>query len=511
VTARPRLDLALARSHPALATALSDAAWPERVLQFGEGNFLRAFVDWMIHRANARGHFQGRVVVVQPLPRGQADALAAQNGLYTVVLRGLDEGRRVETRELVTSVSRCLDPHRDFDAFLGCARNPDLRFVVSNTTEAGIRTEAADRFDARPALSFPGKLTQLLEARCRHFGGDPARGLVVLPCELVERNGDDLLRAVLDTARAWDLPAGFLRWVQEACVFANTLVDRIVTGHPADEAPALAAALGYEDALLVAGELFHAWIIEAPSSLADELPLAAAGLNVVETRDLRPYRERKVRILNGAHTLMALAGFLAGQDTVRGAVEDPVVGAYVARAVSTEILPTLEGDAGALRAFAETVVERFRNPFIEHHLASIALNSVSKVRARLLPALSEGARLQGRLPPCLTFALAALAALYRGKSLEDGALVATRNGVPYRIKDEPRVLAFFLTAWRAVPDAGATPEHCLALARRLLERGDFWGEDLVRALPGLDAAVAVFLHDIVTRGAAAPLKRLVEG
>jgi len=508
--AAPRLDARLVAADPRLAAHAASARLPERVLQFGEGNFLRAFADWMLQRMNERGLFGGRAVIVQPLPRGQADALAAQDGLFTVVLRGLTDGRRVETRELVSSVSRCIDPYRDFDAFLACARNPDLRFVVSNTTEAGIRTDPADRLDARPAASFPGKLTQLLEARCRHFGGDPRRGLVVLPCELIDRNGDALSQAVLETARSWDLPPAFKRWVSESCVFANTLVDRIVTGHPRDEALELAAHLGYRDELLVAGELFHSWVIEAPASLADELPLAAAGIDVVETRDLQPYRERKVRILNGAHTLMALVGFLAGQDTVGGCMDDELVRTYVERALGREILPTIAFPAPKLEAFAASVAERFRNPFIRHPLSAIALNSVSKFRARLLPALLEGARSTGRPPAHLTFALAALAAVYRASVVEDGALIGRRGGVPYRLQDEPRVLAFFVMAWRACPPGAESPEACLALARRLLARDDFWGADLTAAVAGLDAAVAVFLHAILTEGAPAALARLVE-
>jgi tagaturonate reductase len=483
---------------------------PERVLQFGEGNFLRAFVDWMLQRMNGQGLFRGRAVLVQPIARGQADVINAQDGLYTVLLRGLEAGQRVETRELVSSVSRCIDPYRDFEAFLRCAQNPDLRFVVSNTTEAGICTDPADRLDARPATSFPGKLTQLLEARCRHFGGDPARGLIILPCELIERNGDGLLRAVLETARVWNLSPAFVRWVHEACLFTNTLVDRIVTGYPRDEAAAQNEALGYEDALLVAGEAFHCWVIEAPSSLEDELPLAAAGLNVIQTRDLTPYRERKVRILNGAHTMMALAGFLAGKDTVGSCMDDPLVRAYVDRAVAREIIPTIAFPAAELTTFAATVAERFRNPFIRHHLGSIALNSVSKFKARLLPTLLDHARLRGGLPPHVTFALAALAAFYRGHELQDGALIGRREGVAYGIQDDPQVLAFFLAAWRSCPAGAETPERCLALVRRLLAREDFWGQDLNRTLPGLDATVAVFLHDIVARGAAATMQRLVD-
>jgi tagaturonate reductase len=486
-------------------------AAPERVLQFGEGNFLRAFTDWMLHRMAQGGHFRGRAVLVQPIARGQADVIQQQDGLYTVMLRGLEGGRRVETREIVSSVSRCLDPHRDFEAFLACARNPDLRFVVSNTTEAGIRTDPSDRLDARPATSFPAKLTQLLVERCRHFRGDPTRGLVILPCELIDRNGDALLAAVLETARAFDLPGSFVRWVHEACLFTSTLVDRIVTGYPTEEAETVGEALGYQDALLVAGEHFHQWVIETPSSLADELPLAAAGLNVIETRDLGPYRDRKVRILNGAHTMMALTGFLLGHDAVGECMEDPRLRAHVERAVAGEIIPTLmrASPQAQLAAYAETVYERFRNPFIRHRLASIALNSVSKVRVRIVDTLLDHARMFGQLPPHLTFTLAALCAHHRGNEVADGALLGRRGGDAYRVEDTPAALAFFVSAWRGCPPGGETPERCLALTRRLLARDDLWGRDLTRAVPGLDAQVAVYLHDLVTLGPAATLDRLL--
>lgn len=483
--------------------------WPERVIQFGEGNFLRAFVDWMLERMNAGGLFGGRAVLVQPLAVGAARAINAQDGLYTVVLRGLAGGALVDSRELVSAVSRCLDPYADFDEFIRCAANPDLRFVVSNTTEAGIRTDPADAPDARPSPSFPGKLTQLLFARYQLTSGDPARGLVMLPCELIERNGDALAQAVRETARRWDLPGGFLRWLDQACLFTNTLVDRIVTGYPREDAPALADALGYRDDLLVAGEIFHSWVIESPRPLEAELPLGAAGLNVTWTSDITPFRERKVRILNGAHTMTVLAAFLAGLDTVRACMEDELVRGYMERGLEEEIIPTLTLPPEELRAFARSVIERFRNPFIEHQLLSIALNSVSKYKARILPAVRDHLRLTGRLPPRLTFALAALIAFYRGRELRDGALIGRRAGADYRICDEPAVLEVLRAAWAAAgerPDAAAY----LALARTILARADFWGGDLTQSLPGLDTAVAGHLFVFGTAGARAALERVAQ-
>jgi tagaturonate reductase len=507
---RPKLAARLLegghRFPPGLAVTRPEQL-PERVLQFGEGNFLRAFVDWMIDSMNARGLFRGRAVLVQPISSGLGDTINAQDGLYTVLLRGNQDGEVREERRIVSAVSRCVSPYADFDAFLSCARNPDLRFIVSNTTEAGIKTDPADRFDARPAQSFPGKLTQLLHARFTHFGGDPARGLVLLPCELIENNGTELRRAVLETARAWNLSADFQRFVGEACLFTNTLVDRIVTGYPRDEIDALGDALGYDDALLVAGEIFHSWVIATPRPLDDELPLRAAGLNVTFTHELRPYRERKVRILNGAHTMAALAAFLAGHDTVRACVQDPLFFRYIDRGIHEEILPTLELPRLELTDFAGSVLERFNNPFIRHYLASIALNSVSKYKARILPTVVDYVRARGSLPRRLTFALAALIAFYRGQKLENGALLAERDGVPYSIQDDAPVLEFFAEAWsRAAPPY--TPEFCADLVRRTLARSDFWGRDLNTELSGFSEAVAGHLHAIMSAGVRSALERV---
>jgi tagaturonate reductase len=487
------------------------AQWdlPIKVLQFGEGNFLRAFVDWMLQRMNDRGLFGGRAVLVQPIAEGMSDAINAQDGLYTVLLRGIEGGEVAESREIVGSVSRCVNPYAQFDEYLAYASSPDLRFVVSNTTEAGIRVDPADRADARPAPSFPGKLTQLLYARFRYFGADPNKGLVLLPCELVERNGDKLQRAVLQTAESFAYPPEFMRWVRESCVFTNTLVDRIVTGYPKEEAALLGDALGYDDALLVAGEVFHSWVIEAPDWVQKEIPLREAGLDVTFTDDMNPYRERKVRILNGAHTMTVLAAYLAGKETVREVMDDPAFFAYVERGLRDEIVPTLALPRADVLSFASAVLERFKNPFIKHYLLDIALNSVSKYKARILGTLFDFVKNEGRFPQRLTFALAALASFYRGREIRDGALIGVRNGVEYRIKDDPVVLAFFQEAWSGAPAEGrCSPAFCRDLAVRLLGRTDFWDRDLNVALPGFGARVADFIHLIDQVGVRGAMERL---
>lgn len=481
------------------------APLPEKVLQFGEGNFLRAFVDWMLERMNAAGVFNGRAVLVQPIAQGLADLINAQEGLYTVVLRGRQDGQVVDRRELVSAVSRCVDPYRDCDAFLALATQPELRFVVSNTTEAGIRTDPGDTLDARPAPSFPGKLTQLLYARFRHFGGSTAHGWILLPCELIERNGDHLRRAVEETARRWELPAAFFAWLDMACVFTSTLVDRIVTGYPRDEAAALEAALGYRDRLLVAAEIFHAWVIESPRPLDAELPLREVGLDVTFTRDVGPYRERKVRILNGAHSMTVLAAYLAGLDTVGECMNDPTFRAFIEGGIREEIAPTLKLPAAELESFARSVSERFANPFIKHQLLSIALNSVSKVKARILPTLLDYRRLRGAPPRRLVFSLAALLAFYRGSELRDGALIGKRAGSEYRVEDDAEVLKAFHAAWAGHAEGDVPFEVARPIVLALLRRTDFWGQDLDAAVPGLADTVARHLELITSRGVRAAL------
>lgn len=493
------LSARLLRSRPELAEAalpLLNASLPERVIQFGEGNFLRAFADWMLDRLNQRGAFLGRAVLVQPIATGMTDAINRQDGLYTVVLRGIEDGNVVEKRELVTAVSRAIDPYRDFDAFLECAKNPELRFVVSNTTEAGIRVDPSDHVDARPSASFPGKLTQFLYARFQHFSADPARGVVFLPCELIEQNGETLRRAVLETARSFGLPAEFERWLSESSVFTNTLVDRIVTGYPKDEATRFAEELGYEDALVVAGEVFHSWVIEGPESLEQELPLRSAGLNVTWTTDVKPYRERKVRILNGAHTMLALAAYLSGKETVLDCMEDPAFYGYVDAGLREEILPTLTLPREELTSFAESVLSRFKNPFIKHQLLSISLNSVSKYKARILGTVIDYHERFGEPPPRLSFALAALLAFYRGQELREGALWGERQGEPYRILDEANVLEFFHRVWSKAPRGPCTRQFCSDLVAETLSREDFWGQDIEKTLPQFSRSVAENLHRI---------------
>ncbi|MDR1533245.1 MAG: tagaturonate reductase [Clostridiales bacterium] len=444
---------------------LKDA--PERVIQFGEGNFLRAFADFFIDAANERSGFNAKVLVVQPIAEGLAETINKQDGLYTLYLRGVEDAAPIVRKRVISSISRCINPHTEYSALLDAAANPGLRFVISNTTEAGIVFDSACAFDDAPPRSFPAKLTRFLYER--YNKGD--KGLIIFPCELIDDNGAELKKCVEKYTELWGLDKGFSEWLNVECLFCPTLVDRIVTGYPRGEAERLNAENGYEDKLLDTGEVFGLWVIEGPSWLKDELPFEQAGLPVILTDDHKPYKQRKVRILNGAHTTMALAALLAGKKTVGECMADPVISGFVKKAVNEEIVPALEtGTSGALPAaeletFAEAVFERFRNPYIEHSLLSISLNSVSKWRARVLPSVKAYIERFGKVPARLSFGFAALVEFYR-KSLIKGEDCS----VP-AVSDTPEVLEFF-------KDYGHDL-HAVCGAVNL------WGEDL-SALSGTD-------------------------
>ena len=375
---------------------------PERVIQFGEGGFLRGFVDWMIHKVNAKSDFNGSVVVVQPIEMGMCDMLSAQDCLYTHVIRGV-EG--VE-KDLIDVISRCVKPYEDFDAYLKLAENPDFRFVVSNTTESGIVFSDEDKITDAPPKTFPAKVTLLMKRRYDLGLG----GFIFLPCELIDRNGDNLKACVLKYADLWQLGDGFKKWVEEDNVFTNTLVDRINTGYPKGED----LGLGYEDNMVNTSEFFHLWVIETEHDLEKELPFSSADLNVIVTRDkLEMYRTRKVRILNGAHTSLVPYALLEGFDTVKSCIDDEGMREHVRKCVFDEIIPTLDLPKDELESYAASVIERFSNPYIKHYLSSIALNSVSKFKVRVLPSILEYIKRYGKTPTTLVFSLAKLIEFYK--------------------------------------------------------------------------------------------------
>ncbi|MEI6519587.1 MAG: tagaturonate reductase [bacterium] len=469
--------------------------YPERILQFGEGNFLRAFVDWMVNGMNNAGKFGGKVVVVQPIPQGLVDTLNEQDGLYTLILRGIQSGEVIDQREVMTAVSRGINPYTEWQEYLNTAINPDMRFVISNSTEAGIAFIEETQPTTDCPTSFPAKLTAWLFARYQHFNGAKDKGMIILPCELIDRNGDKLYNCVLKYAELWNLNAGFTTWLNDSCAFMVTLVDRIVTGYPREEAETLCAELGYQDNLLDTGEIFHLWVIEGPEYVKNELPLTECGFNVIWTNNLEPYRTRKVRILNGAHTMTVPAAYLAGVETVRDSVEDGLISEYMKKGIFTEIIPTLDLPEDEKAQFAEDVLERFRNPFIRHLLLSIALNSVSKYSVRVLPSLLEYQKRTGKIPAALAFGLSALFCLYQGTEVENGALKCQRAGAEYFIKDDLDILVEFSEAWKKFYADQDADTFC----RRLMSKTKWWGIDLTQ-VPGLLETVASGMYEIKQDG-----------
>ena len=381
----------------------------EKIIQFGEGGFLRGFVDWMVDIANEQADFAGRIAVVQPIKNGMCDLLMAQNCDYTHICRGI-EG--VETRK-VTCISRCIKPYEDFDGYLALAENPDFRFIVSNTTEAGIVYDKKDKWDDRPANTFPGKLTQLLKRRFDIKLG----GFIFLPCELIDKNGENLKKCVLQYADLWNLGDDFKAWIENENIFCNTLVDRINTGYPKGED----LNLGWEDNMANTSEYFHLWVIEGYKDLFNELPLGQCGLNVILTDNLEMYRTRKVRILNGAHTSLVPYALLSGLDTVKSCIDDPTMNAHLKKCIYDEIIPTLDLPKEELLDYADNVMTRFANPYIKHYLSSIALNSVSKFKVRVLPSILEYIKRFNKMPETLVFAFAKLIEFYRVGETNDDA------------------------------------------------------------------------------------------
>ena len=471
---------------------------PEKVLQFGEGNFLRAFVDYMIDVANEKEVFDGSVVIVKPIEYGSLDMFREQDCLYTLSHRGKMNGEVVEDYRVITSVSRVIDCYNEFETFIDCAKNPDLRFVVSNTTEAGIVYDASDKFEYTPAHTYPGKLTQILYARFKAFEGDTSKGLHIIPCELIEGNGHELEKCVYAQADNWNLGDDFKAWLKASCTFQSTLVDRIVTGYPRATEQEEWEKLGYEDRIMVTGEPFGLWVIESDKDISKEFDLPGAGMPVIFTDDHHPYKQRKVRILNGAHTSFVLASWLCGNDIVRQSMEDADVREFMNSTIFDEVIPTLTLPEDELKEFAGEVVNRFNNPYVDHALLAISLNSVSKWRARCMPSLLGYVDKFGKLPAHMTFSIAALMAFYTGSEIRDGVLIGNRNGEEYNVKDDMPVLEFFRDN-----SSKATAEFVSAY----LGREDFHGQDLNK-VPGLTEAVTNYLDDIKTNGMRAALCKI---
>lgn len=465
--------------------------YPTRIIQFGEGNFLRAFVDWIIWNTNQKTAFNAGVTVVQPIDRGMVDVLNSQDGLYHVNLQGIDKGEVVDSIQMVDVINSGLDPYSQFDEYMALAENPDIRFVISNTTEAGIAFDPACRLEDRPASSYPGKLTQLLFRRYRHFEGDPAKGLIILPCELIFLNGKELKKCIYQYIELWQLGEGFKTWFEQACGVYCTLVDRIVPGYPKDTIGQIHERIGYDDKLVVKGEIFHLWVIEAPQSVAEEFPADKAGLNVLFVPSEAPYHERKVTLLNGPHTVLSPTGYLSGLDTVRECVEDPEIGKFVRKVMYEELLETLNLPKEELVAFADSVLERFRNPYVKHFVTSIMLNSFPKYKTRDLPGLKTYLERKGELPKGLVLGLAAIITYYKGGMRGDVEIVPN---------DDAAIVSLLKELW-VTGDVAKVAEGVLA--------AEFiWGENL-NEIPGLTDMVSAYLDAIQKDGMRAVVRSIL--
>ena len=464
---------------------------PTRIIQFGEGNFLRAFVDWIVWNTNRKTDFDAGVVVVQPIEKGMVDVLNSQDGLYHVNLQGIDKGEAVDSIQMIDVINGGLNPYTHFDDYLALAENPDIRFVISNTTEAGIAFDPSCCLEDRPASSYPGKLTQLLYHRYRHFNGDISKGFIILPCELIFLNGKELKKCIYQYIDLWQLEPEFRTWFEQACGVYCTLVDRIVPGYPKDTIAQIHERIGYEDKLVVKGEIFHLWVIEAPESVAEEFPAGKAGLNVLFVPSEAPYHERKVTLLNGPHTVLSPVGYLSGLDTVRECVEDPEIGKFVHKVMYEELMETLNLPKPELQAFADSVVERFVNPYVKHFVTSIMLNSFPKYKTRDLPGLKTYLERKGELPKGLVLGLAAIITYYKGGKRGDVEIVPN---------DDAAIVALLKDLWAS--------DDVRKVAEGVLGAEFIWGEDL-NLIPGLTDLVAADLELIRNEGMRAAVRTII--
>ena len=477
-------------------TAPQARKYTEKVIQFGEGNFLRAFVDWIIWKTNQKTDFNASVVVVQPIDRGLVDVLNEQDGLYHLNLQGLDEGKPVDSIDMIDVISRGVNPYRDFEAYMKLAEQPEMRFIISNTTEAGIAFDPSCKLDDKPVLSYPGKLTQLLYHRYEYFRGDMGKGFIIFPCELIFLNGKHLKECIYQYIELWQLGEDFKNWFEHACGVYCTLVDRIVPGYPRDTADQIMEKIEFEDRLLDKGEVFHLWVIEAPKEVAKEFPADKAGLHVLFVPSEAPYHERKVTLLNGPHTVLSPVAYLSGINIVRDALHDPVIGPYIKKVQYDELMQTLNLPMDELKQFGADVLERFDNPYVDHAVTSIMLNSFPKFETRDLPGLKVYLERKGELPKGLVLGLAAIITYYKGGTRADGA--------PIQPNDAQEIMDRLTQLW-ATGDTRKVAEGVLAATDVI------WKESKqnLNEIPGLTDMVTEFLNSIQEKGMKETVKSIL--
>jgi tagaturonate reductase len=454
---------------------------PIKIVQFGEGNFLRAFIGYAFQELNKAVNFNAGIAVVQPIEQGLVKILNNQDGLYTLFMKGVKQGREIQEIKLISNIVKAVDPYVNFNDYLSLAKEASLEFIISNTTEAGIAYVGSDTATMQPPSSFPAKLTVLLHERFKHFNGDSTKGLTIIPCELINHNSETLKEIILKYVSDWNLGNDFKTWLLKSNSFHSTLVDRIVPGYPKDEIEAYNAQLDYKDNLIVAAEVFLLWVIEGGNDLKEKLPFSKTDLDVKIVADMQPYRTRKVRILNGAHTAMVPFSLLYGNKTVKQSVDNEFTGPFIHKAVFDEINETLEMDRDEIKSFSDEVFDRFRNPFIIHNLSSIALNSISKFTVRVLPSLLAYVAKNNKLPTNLTFAFASLIRFYKG----------TWQGETLPVQDSEYIIATFAKIWEST--------DYIEIAKNALSIKDYWGEDLTK-IEKLTEAVAMALKEIDANG-----------
>ncbi|WP_407535897.1 tagaturonate reductase [Cetobacterium somerae] len=456
----------------------------EKVIQFGEGNFLRCFFDWQLDIINKNTDLNAGVAVVRPIDFDAVPLLDTQDGLYTAIIRGINEsGEVVKDYTIISSINREIPIYKNFQEYLQLAHNPEMRFIVSNTTEAGIAFSAEDKYEDAPQSTFPGKLTRLMHERFVTFNGDMTKGFILMPCELIDYNGEELRKMVLKYADLWNLGEDFKNWLINGNIWCSTLVDRIVTGYPRGEKEELTKELGYEDNFITTGEYFYLFVIQGPKDiLTKELKLEGLNLNILIVEDLKPYKMRKVGILNGAHTAMVPVSYLYGIDTVREAMENDDIRNFIELAIDEEIIPALDMDEKELKEFKDAVVNRFKNPYVKHMLMDISLNSMAKYKSRILPQVLETYKRTGKLPKRLLFSLAALIRFYKG---------VRENGDAIQLRDDRHHLDMYADLWQE--------SNYENIVKSVLGLENHWDMDL-NSVEGMTELVAKYLENIDKNG-----------
>lgn len=456
----------------------------EKVIQFGEGNFLRCFFDWQLDIINKNTDLNAGVAVVRPIDFDAVPLLDTQDGLYTAIIRGINEsGEVVKDYTVISSINREIPIYKNFQEYLQLAHNPEIRFIVSNTTEAGIAFSAEDKYEDAPQSTFPGKLTRLMHERFVTFNGDMTKGFILMPCELIDYNGEELRKMVLKYADLWNLGEGFKNWLINGNIWCSTLVDRIVTGYPRGEKEDLTKELGYEDNFITTGEYFYLFVIQGPKDiLTRELKLEGLNLNILIVDDLKPYKMRKVGILNGAHTAMVSLSYLYGIDTVREAMENDDIRNFIELAIDEEIIPALDMDEKELKEFKDAVINRFKNPYVKHMLMDISLNSMAKYKSRILPQVLETYKRTGKLPKRLLFSLAALIRFYKG---------VRENGDAIQLRDDRHHLDMYADLWQE--------NNYENIVKSVLGLENHWDMDL-NSVEGMTELVAKYLENIDKNG-----------